>query len=178
MTQASKPMKKAIGIVLLAGLPALAHAQAPTQVPAIMQGSADAAVTVTGSATSGGEPAAAKSPAPVNTGAEEAGVPGASKAAGPVPAHMPPSVQLVSPSAPLDAKERHAVILARRWRNRREMPQPGDDGVVRYLFGATLPTVVSIDDRTEASRFFVRNSRGGLQAGGPFMVRQNAEASR
>jgi P-type conjugative transfer protein TrbG len=137
MTQASKPMKKAIGIVLLAGLPALAHAQAPTQVPAIMQGSADAAVTVTGSVTSRGEPAAAKSPAPVNTGAE----PGASKA-GPVPAQMPPAVQLVAPSAPLDAKERHAVILARRWRNRREMPQPGEDGVVRYLFGATLPTVV------------------------------------
>ena len=37
---------------------------------------------------------------------------------------------------------------------------------------------LSIDDRTEASRFFVRNSRGGLQAGGPFMVRQNTEASR
>jgi type IV secretion system protein VirB9 len=55
---------------------------------------------------------------------------------------MPPAVQLVSPSAPLDAKERHAVILARRWRNRREMPQPGEDGVIRYLFGATLPTVV------------------------------------
>jgi hypothetical protein len=37
---------------------------------------------------------------------------------------------------------------------------------------------LSIDGRTEASRFFVRNSRSGLQAGGPFMVRQNAEASR
>jgi hypothetical protein len=37
---------------------------------------------------------------------------------------------------------------------------------------------LSIDDRTEASRFFVRNPHGGLQAGGPFMVRQNAEASR
>ena len=37
---------------------------------------------------------------------------------------------------------------------------------------------LSIDERTEASRFFVRNSRSGLQAGGPFMVRQNAEASR
>jgi len=34
------------------------------------------------------------------------------------------------------------VLLARRWRNRREMPQPGEDGVVRFLFGATLPTVV------------------------------------
>jgi hypothetical protein len=37
---------------------------------------------------------------------------------------------------------------------------------------------LSIDDRTEASRFFVRNTRGGLQADGPFMVRQNAETSR
>jgi hypothetical protein len=46
---------------------------------------------------------------------------------------------------------------------------PLDNGdVVRLL----------IDDRTDASRFFVRNSRNGLQAGGPFMVRQNAEASR
>jgi hypothetical protein len=37
---------------------------------------------------------------------------------------------------------------------------------------------LSIDDRTEASRFFVRNNRGALQAAGPFMVRQNAEARR
>ena len=35
---------------------------------------------------------------------------------------------------------------------------------------------VSVDDRAQASRFFVRNSAGGLQAGGPFMVRQMAEA--
>jgi type IV secretion system protein TrbG len=142
MTPKSKPMKTAIGILLLAGLPAVAHAQTPTQVPAIMQGSAAAAASVTGSAASKGEPVAAKPPAPVNTGAEEAAASGASKAAGSAPAQMPPPVQLVSPSAPLDAKERHAVILARRWRNRREMPQPGEDGVVRYLFGATLPTVV------------------------------------
>ena len=37
---------------------------------------------------------------------------------------------------------------------------------------------LSIDGRTEASRVFVWNSRSGLQAGGPFMVRQNAEANR
>jgi hypothetical protein len=37
---------------------------------------------------------------------------------------------------------------------------------------------LSIDSLTEASRFFLRNTRGDLQAGGPFMVRQNAEASR
>ena len=35
---------------------------------------------------------------------------------------------------------------------------------------------VSIDDGAQASRLFVRNSAGGLQAGGPFMVRQAAEA--
>lgn len=35
---------------------------------------------------------------------------------------------------------------------------------------------VSIDNGAEASRFFVRNSAGGLQAGGPFTVRQVAEA--
>jgi hypothetical protein len=32
---------------------------------------------------------------------------------------------------------------------------------------------LSIDDRAEASRFFVRNTVGGLQTGGPFMVRQS-----
>jgi type IV secretion system protein VirB9 len=66
----------------------------------------------------------------------------AAKVAASPPSQMPPPVQLVSPSAPLDAKEQRAVNLARRWRNRREMPQPGEDGVVRYLFGATLPTIV------------------------------------
>ena len=37
---------------------------------------------------------------------------------------------------------------------------------------------LSIDDGAQASRFFARNSAGGLQAGGPFMVRQMAEAGR
>jgi type IV secretion system protein VirB9 len=128
-------MKKAIGTIVLAGLPALAHAQTQTQVPAIIQGTAAAAVSVAGSPASGGESAPAKA-----DGASAAGV--TTVAAGPVPAPMPPPVQLLSPSAPLDAKERRAVLLARRWRNRREMPQPGEDGVVRFLFGATLPTVV------------------------------------
>jgi hypothetical protein len=35
---------------------------------------------------------------------------------------------------------------------------------------------VMIDNRAEASRFFVRNTAGNLQAGGPFAVRQIAEA--
>ena len=36
---------------------------------------------------------------------------------------------------------------------------------------------IAIDDRTEGSRFFVRNTAGGLQTGGPFMVRQEAGQS-
>ena len=36
---------------------------------------------------------------------------------------------------------------------------------------------LTLDDATEGSRFFVRNSAGGLQSGGPFMVTQ-AEATR
>jgi type IV secretion system protein TrbG len=128
-------MKKAIGTIVLVGLPALAHAQTQTQVPAIIQGTAAAAVSVAGSPAPGDEPAPAA--------ADGASAAGATRvAAGPVPAQMPPPVQLLSPSAPLDAKERQAVLLARRWRNRREMPQPGEDGVVRFLFGAALPTVV------------------------------------
>src|SRR5690348_1642717 len=127
-------MKKAIGTVLLVGLPALAHAQAQTQVPAIIQGSAAAAMSVAGTLPPKGQPAPPKGLAPAKTGGEEASVAGAT----PVPAKSPPPVQLVSPSAPLDAKERRAVILARGWRNRREMPQRGEDGVVRFLFGATL----------------------------------------
>jgi type IV secretion system protein VirB9 len=55
---------------------------------------------------------------------------------------MPPPISLVSPSAPLNDKERQAVALARRWAAQAEMPQRGEDGVIRFLYGATLPTVV------------------------------------
>jgi hypothetical protein len=36
---------------------------------------------------------------------------------------------------------------------------------------------LTLDDATEGSRFFVRNTAGGLQSGGPFTVTQ-AEAAR
>jgi hypothetical protein len=36
---------------------------------------------------------------------------------------------------------------------------------------------IAIDDRTQGSRFFVRNTAGGLQAGGPFLVRQEGAQS-
>lgn len=114
-------MKQALGAVLLAGFPTFAHAQA-TQVPAILQANAAAAAS-----------------ASAGTGASK---PATQVAAASVPATMPPPIRLVSPSAPLNSKEKQAVALARRWANRSAMPHAGEDGVVRFLYGATLPTVV------------------------------------
>ena len=51
-------------------------------------------------------------------------------------------MRVLSPSAPLNPKEAHGVGLARRWAAARYMPHAGADGVIRYPFGATLPTVV------------------------------------
>ena len=52
-------------------------------------------------------------------------------------------IPLVSSAVvPLNAKEKAAVALSRRWANRNEMPHAGNDGYVRFLFGAALPTVV------------------------------------
>jgi P-type conjugative transfer protein TrbG len=120
-------MKMAVGAALLVGLPALACAQ-QTQVPAIARVSATAAASVT-------------SPAP-SAGSRGATAGTIRTTASVTPATTPPPINLLSPSAPLNAKERHAVALARRWKNRAEMPQRGEDGVVRFLYGATLPTVV------------------------------------
>jgi type IV secretion system protein TrbG len=114
-------MKRAFRAILLAGLPSLAYAQG-APVPAIA--GANAAVTASASAGT------------VANGA------GTRASAGAAPTAMPPPVQLVSPSAPLNAKERTAVSLVRRWANRNEMPHAGEDGVVRFMYGATLPTVV------------------------------------
>jgi type IV secretion system protein TrbG len=120
-------MKATIGAALLAGLPALACAQ-QTQVPAITSASATAGAKVAISAPSDGSG---------NTGATAT-----NGAAALIPATAPPPIHLFSPSAPLNAKERQGVALARGWKNRAEMPQRGEDGVVRFLYGATLPTVV------------------------------------
>jgi type IV secretion system protein VirB9 len=43
---------------------------------------------------------------------------------------------------PLDAKAQAGLKLSRRWLNRKDMPAPGDDGRILYLYGATLPSVV------------------------------------
>ncbi len=60
----------------------------------------------------------------------------------PAPKRWPPPLPLLSPSVRLGPKERHAVRLVRRWDSRRIYPRPGPDGIVRWLYGATAPTVI------------------------------------
>ena len=123
MTHGKSSVKPLFSIALLASLPVLAHAQ--TQVPAI-QANANASASVT---TAG----------PTD---RPAGV-APSVAAAPVPNTMPPPIRLVSPAVvSLNAKEQAGVTLSRRWANRNVMPHAGEDGYVRFLFGATLPTVI------------------------------------
>lgn len=118
-------MKMTVGVAFMAGLPMLAQAQ-QTQVPAITQANAAATASVTTST-------------PANTPKAASGT---KSAAVTTPVTTPPPINLLSPSAPLNAKERRGVALARHWSSRAEMPQRGEDGVVRFLYGATLPTVV------------------------------------
>ena len=132
--------RQAVGAVLLTALPTQTHAQTePTQVPAIARAAATAEATA-GDARTPDQvtrpPAATANAAAVSTVEQQP------PASGPVPTSMPPPINLVSPSAPLDENERQAVAIAGRWANRRAMPHPGEDGVIRFPYGATLPTAV------------------------------------
>ena len=98
---------------VLCATPALAYAQ---QVPAIQQTGANI-------------------PLPSNDAAGRS-------ASITVPAGLPPQVHILAPSAPLTAKERSGVAQARHWAARAIMPRPDEDGVVRFLYGATMPSVV------------------------------------
>jgi hypothetical protein len=114
-------IKRAIAAALVASQPALANAD--TLVPAIQANTTASASVV------------ASGPTDRAAGTTQT-------AAAPVPASMPPPISLVSPAvAPLNSKERAGVALSRRWANRNEMPHAGEDGYVRFLFGATFPTV-------------------------------------
>lgn len=54
-----------------------------------------------------------------------------------------PPVSLVSPDqVRLDGKEAHGIRLANEWKTHPDRPRRGADGRVKYLFGATLPTLV------------------------------------
>lgn len=59
-----------------------------------------------------------------------------------LPAGMPPPIHRLSPSAPLNAKERTSAQMAQAWRNHNDRPSRGEDGVLRWTFGASLPSVV------------------------------------
>lgn len=55
----------------------------------------------------------------------------------------PPVIDPLSPdTVVLDKKGQAAVDLSRRWQDEPEMAVPGEDGRVRFLYGATLPVVV------------------------------------
>jgi type IV secretion system protein TrbG len=127
-------MMKALEAALLIGLPALASAQDLPQIPAITRVDAKASASASVAATP-------NHPAGVATAGLAPGAP-TKVVATATPAAMPPPVPLMSPSARLNTKEQHAVSLARQWASRSEMPRRGEDGVIRFLYGATLPTVV------------------------------------
>jgi type IV secretion system protein VirB9 len=59
-----------------------------------------------------------------------------------IPAGMPPPIKQISPSAPMNLKERASAALAERWRNRPDKPIRGEDGSVQWVFGSSLPSVV------------------------------------
>ena len=137
-------MNNAIRAALLVALPSLAHAQ--TQVPAIQanaNSSATAAVNTMALTDRGPSDHTAGATTVSTPPTTPAPPPAAPSQPSSVPPGMPPAIPLVSSAvAPLNPKERHAVALSRRWANRNEMPHAGEDGYVRFLYGATLPTVV------------------------------------
>lgn len=57
-------------------------------------------------------------------------------------ASVSPAVELASKPIRLDAKEKHGLALAEKWKNNQDNPTPAADGSVKYLFGATIPTLV------------------------------------
>jgi len=54
-----------------------------------------------------------------------------------------PAIPMVSGEpVRLDAKETHGIRLADEWKTHPDKPRRGEDGSVKYLFGATLPTLI------------------------------------
>lgn len=120
-------MFKKIGFfsVLLSALVHVPHATAQ-EVPALDVSEARAVIAAAKAANAGQQPAASAAPAAIGAGVADL-----------------PRPQLVSPAVvPLTPKEREAARLAAEWKNRPDLPRRGEDGSVRFLFGATLPSVV------------------------------------
>lgn len=55
---------------------------------------------------------------------------------------LPPIPMISGEVVKLSPKEAHALRLANEWKGRRDKPRRGEDGSVKYLFGATLPTLI------------------------------------
>ncbi len=122
-------MKTALLSLLLAAIAHAPHAAAQ-EVPALDVSEARAMIAAA-KAANAGQPAPATAPAAATTAAPPPSV-----------ADLPPP-RLVSPAVvPLTPKEREAARLAAEWKNRPDLPRRGEDGSVRFLYGATLPSVV------------------------------------
>jgi P-type conjugative transfer protein TrbG len=59
-----------------------------------------------------------------------------------LPDHPPPPLTMLSPNVPLTPRQQQAATIAHRWRTRRSSPSEGPDGSVRFMFGASIPSVV------------------------------------
>lgn len=118
-------------VAIAASFPALAHAQTPLMVPPILTNGATEA-HAQASASAAVVPAQQAVPSDHTIVATPSTL----------PPGMPPKVQVLSPSAPLTPKEQRAVSIAAKWASKPVWPHPGPDGVVRFTYGATEPTVV------------------------------------
>lgn len=59
-----------------------------------------------------------------------------------VPPGLPPTNRPLSPSASLLPKEKVAASLSQAWRDHNDKPVRGEDGVLRWVYGASQPSVV------------------------------------
>jgi type IV secretion system protein TrbG len=105
-----------LATALVALLPAVASAQ---EIPAVQPGFAQAPQSLP-SDPSAGDPAAS----------------------GEVPREMPPSVPVLSPQKPLDAKQKTGVRLANKWIKKVATPNVDENGVIRFLYGQGEPVIV------------------------------------
>src|SRR5688500_9578670 len=60
----------------------------------------------------------------------------------PAIAPAPAQVSMSNPPVPLNSKERRALELVREWKRNPDKPRREADGSVKYLHGATLPTLI------------------------------------
>jgi type IV secretion system protein TrbG len=104
----------------------------------LLSGIASAALAADPPVVNPGNPGATKSTATAATAA----TPADSPKTDPAPPWPPQGPALLSPSAPLDPKSRHAIALVHRFQTRRVLPSMGPRGEVTFIYGATQDTIV------------------------------------